>query len=228
MLDTLTCASRVGPGWTLYDLRKRRHGKAVTVGCDVDELMQVGARRLNLMRVFNAVRALTAIRTSCKEILQALKGTGPTAGVALTHEEMEAALDDITDSQVDGLRHPTPPTLENWASSGRLTSGNSFHRRLLLSGSRREQDGSRTRRHDPAGASDMADLYRELPHMSPVWGRIFDFVQTAPKGRTSSRQTAAAAGLHLRIVSPTRTLSSKVVELFVSRLALSFMPRRTS
>ncbi len=70
--------------------------KAVT-GWDVtmDELMAVGARRLNMMRMFNAREGFDRKQDKLpKKFFKALKGTGPTAGIALTHEEMEAALDE--------------------------------------------------------------------------------------------------------------------------------------
>jgi aldehyde:ferredoxin oxidoreductase len=89
--------------------------KAVT-GWDVtiDELMDVGARRLNLMRVFNAREGFDRKQDKLpKKLFRALKGTGPTAGIALTTEEIEAALDEyyrLAGWTPTGL--PTAPTLE--------------------------------------------------------------------------------------------------------------------
>ena len=97
--------------------------KAVT-GWDVtiEELMQVGARRLNMMRVFNAREGFDRKQDKLpKKFYKALQGTGPTAGIALTHEEFESALDEyyrLAGWTPDGI--PTAPTLEKlglgWAA----------------------------------------------------------------------------------------------------------------
>jgi aldehyde:ferredoxin oxidoreductase len=97
MLDSVELCQFVwGPGWTLYGpaetarLLKAVTGWAVTV----DELMSVGARRLNLMRVFNAREGLSRKDDKLpKKFYKALQGQGPTAGIALTHQEIESALD---------------------------------------------------------------------------------------------------------------------------------------
>ena len=61
----------------------------------VDELVKVGERRIHLMRVFNAREGMNRNADKLpKKFYQALKGEGPTAGIALTHEEMEFALDE--------------------------------------------------------------------------------------------------------------------------------------
>jgi aldehyde:ferredoxin oxidoreductase len=80
----------------------------------VEELMTVGERRLNLFRVFNAREGLDRKQdTLPKKFFKALGGAGPTAGIALTHEEIESAKDEYyklagwTDQGV-----PTPQTLE--------------------------------------------------------------------------------------------------------------------
>ncbi len=69
--------------------------RAVT-GWDVtlDELMAVGMRRLNLLRMFNAREGFDRKEDKLpKKFFKALKGTGPTADIALTHEEMDSAID---------------------------------------------------------------------------------------------------------------------------------------
>ena len=88
----------------------------------VDELQEVGARRLNLFRVFNAREGLDRkADTLPKKFFKALKGTGPTSGIALKQEELEAALDEyyrLAGWTNDGI--PTPETLKNldieWAA----------------------------------------------------------------------------------------------------------------
>ncbi len=117
MLDTLVLCQFVwGPAWTLYgpqetaDMVKAVTGWEVTI----DELMKVGERRLNLMRAFNAREGFDRQQDKLpKKFFKALKGTGPTAGIALTHEELEAALDEyyrLAGWTPNGI--PTPPTLE--------------------------------------------------------------------------------------------------------------------
>ncbi len=107
-----------GPAWTLYgpaetaDMINHVTGWGVTV----DELQEVGARRLNLFRVFNAREGLDRkADTLPKKFFKALKGTGPTSGFALSKEEFETALDEyykIAGWTNDGI--PTPETLKQY------------------------------------------------------------------------------------------------------------------
>jgi aldehyde:ferredoxin oxidoreductase len=80
----------------------------------VDELMEVGRRRLNLFRVFNAREGFGRKDDKLpKKFFKALKGEGPTAGIALTHEEIDSAIDTyykLAGWTEDGV--PTPQTLE--------------------------------------------------------------------------------------------------------------------
>jgi aldehyde:ferredoxin oxidoreductase len=98
MLDTLELCQFVwGPGWTLYGPAETVELVKLTTGWQVslDELMAVGMRRLNLMRVFNAREGLDRKADKLpKKFFRKLEGTGPTAGIALTHEEIETALDE--------------------------------------------------------------------------------------------------------------------------------------
>ena len=107
-----------GPGWTLY-------GPAETVeminavtgwGVTVDELQEVGARRLNLFRVFNAREGFGRKDDKLpKKFFKALKGTGPTAGFTLTHEEIDTAIDEyykLAGWTAEGI--PTPETLKQF------------------------------------------------------------------------------------------------------------------
>jgi aldehyde:ferredoxin oxidoreductase len=97
MLDTIELCQFVwGPGWTLYGPRETVDFVKATTSWDVtlDELMAVGARRLNLMRTYNAREGLNRKDDRLpKKFFKALSGSGPTAGVALTHEEIETAKD---------------------------------------------------------------------------------------------------------------------------------------
>jgi aldehyde:ferredoxin oxidoreductase len=56
--------------------------------------MLVGERRLNMMRTFNAREGLDRKNDKLpRKFFKPLKGTGPTAGIALDIEEFEEALD---------------------------------------------------------------------------------------------------------------------------------------
>lgn len=90
------CQFVFGPAWTLYGPAETIEMIRFVTGWDftVEELMAVGARRLNLFRVFNAREGLNRNADKLpKKFFKQLKGTGPTAGFALTHEEIESALD---------------------------------------------------------------------------------------------------------------------------------------
>jgi aldehyde:ferredoxin oxidoreductase len=61
----------------------------------VEELMAVGERRLNLFRMFNAREGLDRKDDRLpKKFFKQLQGAGPTSGMALTHEEVESAIDE--------------------------------------------------------------------------------------------------------------------------------------
>ena len=98
MLDTLELCQFVwGPGWTLYGPQETTDMVKAVTGWDVsvDELMAVGERRLNLMRVFNVREGFDRRQDRLpKKFFKALEGEGPTAGIALTHNEVEFALDE--------------------------------------------------------------------------------------------------------------------------------------
>jgi aldehyde:ferredoxin oxidoreductase len=97
MLDSLELCQFVwGPGWTLYGPQETAEMVKAVTGWEmsVSELMTVGERRLNLMRAFNAREGFDRQQDKLpKKFYKALQGEGPTAGIALTHEEVESALD---------------------------------------------------------------------------------------------------------------------------------------
>jgi len=97
MMDSLELCQFVwGPTWTLYGPAETVQLVRGVTGWDVtlDELMEVGARRLNLMRVFNAREGFTRKDDKLpKKFFKALQGTGPTAGVVIDKNEFETALD---------------------------------------------------------------------------------------------------------------------------------------
>lgn len=98
MMDTLTiCQFVYGPTWCLYGPNDTaRMVKAVT-GWEVtvDELLELGHRRIALMRTFNAREGFERKDDKLpKKFYKPLAGVGPSAGVALSHEELETALDE--------------------------------------------------------------------------------------------------------------------------------------
>ena len=112
------CQFVYGPAWTLYGPEETVELiKAVTGWEDftLEELMLVGERRLNLLRVFNAREGLTRAEDKLpKKFFKALQGEGPTAQVALSPEEISAAQDLYYElSGWDGATgNPTPETLQ--------------------------------------------------------------------------------------------------------------------
>ena len=98
MLDSVElCQFVFGPAWTLYGPTETVEMIRAVTGWDVtvDELMTVGERRLNLMRTFNAREGLDRAQDKLpKKFFKALKGEGPTAGVALDEKEINKAIDE--------------------------------------------------------------------------------------------------------------------------------------
>ncbi len=97
-LDSLElCQFVFGPAWTLYGPAETVEMIRAVTGWDmtVDEFMEVGKRRLNLFRTFNAREGLDRKADKLpKKFFRQLTGTGPTAGIALTHEEVDSAIDE--------------------------------------------------------------------------------------------------------------------------------------
>jgi aldehyde:ferredoxin oxidoreductase len=125
MLDSVElCQFVFGPAWTLYGPAETVEMINAVTGWDVtvDELMAVGERRLNLFRTFNAREGLNRNADKLpKKFFKALKGEGPTAGIALTHEEIDSAIDEyykLAGWTSDGV--PTAETLKKhdleWAA----------------------------------------------------------------------------------------------------------------
>lgn len=96
-LDTLTLCQFVwGPSYQLYGPDELVALVQAATGWDdvtLEEIQQIGARRLNLMRAFNAREGIGRDHdTLPKKLFQPLKG-GRTEGLALDRQEFETALD---------------------------------------------------------------------------------------------------------------------------------------
>jgi len=97
MMDSAElCQFVYGPTWTLYGPNETVEMMKSVTGWDltVEEVMEVGRRRLDLFRTFNAREGLGRKDDKLpKKFFKQLKGTGPTAGFALTHEEVDSAIE---------------------------------------------------------------------------------------------------------------------------------------
>lgn len=97
LLDTLELCQFVwGPTWTLYGPSDLVRLVNAVTGWQVSlfELMKVGERRLNLLRLFNAREGIDRRHDVLpKKFFKPLSGTGPTAGIAIDPKEFEDSLD---------------------------------------------------------------------------------------------------------------------------------------
>lgn len=97
MMDTLDMCQFVwGPAWSLFGPAETVEMVKDITGWDVtlDELINLGLRRINLMRAFNAREGFDRKDdTLPKKFFKPLQGSGPTAGIALDIKEFETALD---------------------------------------------------------------------------------------------------------------------------------------
>ena len=95
--DTISvCQFVFGPGWQLYGPQHMAQLMTAATGWDVsvDEIQEVGRRRLNLMRAFNAREGLSREADTLPRKLysKALEG-GRSDGIVLDETETEAAID---------------------------------------------------------------------------------------------------------------------------------------
>lgn len=125
ILDTLELCQFVwGPAWTLYGPSEMVDLVRAVTGWKVSlhELMKVGERRMNLLRVFNAREGFRRKDDALpKKFFKPLQGSGPTAGTALDPQEFEDALDLYYQLQgwtAEGI--PTPAKMDDlgirWAA----------------------------------------------------------------------------------------------------------------
>lgn len=96
-LDTLgLCQFVWGPSWQLYGPAETVELVRYATGWDatLEEIMQAGERRLQMLRAFNAREGIgKEADVLPRKLFRPLEGKGPTAGVALTPEEFERARD---------------------------------------------------------------------------------------------------------------------------------------
>jgi aldehyde:ferredoxin oxidoreductase len=117
-LDTaVLCQFVWGPSWELYGPQETVDFVRAVTGWedfDLEELMAIGERRINMLRAFNAREGMDrmADRLPAK-FFRPLGGTGPSAGVALVEADIEAAKDEYY--RLAGwdaaTGNPTPGTL---------------------------------------------------------------------------------------------------------------------
>jgi aldehyde:ferredoxin oxidoreductase len=98
LMDSVNvCQFVFGPAWQLLGPEELRAMIEHVTGWDVtiDELQEVGERRLNLLRAFNAREGLDRTQDTMPEKMfkKALKG-GPSDGIKLDRDQFEAALDE--------------------------------------------------------------------------------------------------------------------------------------
>jgi aldehyde:ferredoxin oxidoreductase len=95
-LDTAALCQFVwGPAWTLFGPQETVDFVRAATGWEdfsLDELLEIGERRLNMLRQFNARQGIDREADKLpKKFFDALAGSGPTAGVALSSDEIEQA-----------------------------------------------------------------------------------------------------------------------------------------
>ena len=112
------CQFVYGPAWHLYDMEQLRSTINAVTGWDVtvEELLELGERRVNMLRAFNAREGVDREKDALPEKMfkKALKG-GATNGVKVDRQEWKEMMDhyyrlsewDLTTG------NPTPEKLEN-------------------------------------------------------------------------------------------------------------------
>ena len=92
-LDTYgLCQFVWGPAWQLYGPAELAAMLSAATGWEVnvEEILQVGARRLNMLRAFNAREGFTRSEDVLpRKFSRAMQGEGPTAGVSYAPEDLE-------------------------------------------------------------------------------------------------------------------------------------------
>jgi aldehyde:ferredoxin oxidoreductase len=96
-LDSLSlCQFVFGPSWELYGPAEMAELLSAATGWQfgVQEILEIGERRLNMLRALNAREGFTREDDRLpKKFLKPLQGTGPTAGVFWKKEDLERTKD---------------------------------------------------------------------------------------------------------------------------------------
>jgi aldehyde:ferredoxin oxidoreductase len=90
------CQFVFGPAWQLYSTSQMVEAIRMITGwqVDIDEILEVGKRRLNLQRAFNAREGLGRADDRLPEKLYQPLSDGASDGIAIAPGEVEAALDE--------------------------------------------------------------------------------------------------------------------------------------
>lgn len=132
LLDVLClCQFDWGPSWQLYGSELLPELVQAATGWDVtlDELMMVGARRLNLMRAFNTREGFTRADDRLPPRLYEPLLGGLTGGLVLSKAELERALDSYYAMAGWDIAtgHPTPQRLQElglgWTGDAPIRGG---------------------------------------------------------------------------------------------------------
>lgn len=88
------CQFIYGPAWSMFGPTEMAEILSSATGWDISikEILQVGERRLNMMRAYNMREGFSRKDDRLpSKMFKALQGSGPTAGLALNSEEIEHA-----------------------------------------------------------------------------------------------------------------------------------------
>lgn len=91
--SVMMCQFVFGPSWHLYDSQQLVELIQAVTGWDfgLDELLEVGERRLNMMRAFNALEGFNRDQDHLPAKLFEPRKGGPTDGIAINRQELEIA-----------------------------------------------------------------------------------------------------------------------------------------
>jgi hypothetical protein len=164
-----------GPAWTLYGPQETVDFVKHVTGWDdftLDELMAVGERRLNMLRLFNAREGIDRKADKLpKKFFKALQGEGPTGGVTLSEAEMSHAQDKYY--ELSGWDHqtgnPTPDTLQrlglDWVTSSKSKDKKSSNGGKTMS---QEQEMTPMSEPMPEAMPEMPTAPMPEPAMAPA------------------------------------------------------------
>ena len=93
--DSANLCQFVGPAWHLYGPNQTVSLIRMVTGWEdfsMEDLLKIGERRINLMRVFNQREGLDSRSDTLPDkFFKPLQGSGPTAGVSIDPDQLEKA-----------------------------------------------------------------------------------------------------------------------------------------